>query len=106
MAKKENPFEIKTDLEYGGNRSANSAIIEALAEQCMKLDPENRRQSVNIPVTVCPNRGSASNIFLTMRRYLANSKNKEHKTAAFTSRGVYSTDSKKTYLGSRIWRIK
>lgn len=101
----ENPFEIKRDMEYTGNRS-NPKLLDALAEQLIKLNPENRQESVNIPLTVCENRGAAGNLFLTIRRYFSDHKNKSYRNMHFTSRGVFSMDGKKTYLGSRIWRVK
>lgn len=101
----DNPFAIMEDLEYAGNRS-NLHLLNSLAEQCMKLDPNNRAQSVNIPVTICPSRTAAANLFLQLRRQLSESKVKAMKEAHFTSRGIFSVDGKKTYLGSRIWRTK
>lgn len=105
VATSNNPFEIKTDLEFTGNRS-DMALLTALQDQVVKLDPNDRRQSVNIPLTVCSTRNTAANLVLTLRRNMEQSRDAVVKKMIITSRAILSLDGKKSYLGSRIWRVK
>lgn len=50
----DNPFELKNDLVFTGNRGNNNVLVSALLEQCLKLSPGDVRNSVNIPTTVAP----------------------------------------------------
>ena len=100
LSSKDNPFEIKTDLELSSSRT-NPQIMNALISQIMKLTPGDRRESVNIPLSVSSSRNAASALFLTLRRTM--DAGKHH--VALTSRGIWDISGKQ-YLGTRIWRLK
>lgn len=97
-----NPFSIKTDIVFCGNRSGMTAqYIEMLKEQVLQLKPGDKTTSVHIPVTICPTRNSASNLCLGLKRLLKS--NKATEKIYISSKSI--TDDKKTYLGSRVWRL-
>ena len=103
-SKSENPFEIMYDVVNTGVRGSTSPLIPILAAQVLKLEPGERRTSVNIPTTICPHENMATNLFLGLRRYFDGLGGHTSKMK-FTSKRIYSLDKKKVYLGTRIWRI-
>jgi hypothetical protein len=99
-----NPFEIKTDIEYSGQRQ-NQAMVSALVTQMIKLTID-KKESVNIPLQIADKANNSSNLFNVARKVCEEHKDKTVKNMVFISRAVYSIDGKKTYLRRRIWRIK
>lgn len=104
VIKSANPFEIKTDILFTGNHRIGNKDVTSLSEQALKLQTNNKQQSVNIPVNLYPTRSAASNLFLGMKRYITK-RGKTNTDIKFVSKSIYSDDKKKTYLGSRIWRV-
>ncbi len=101
-AVKSNPFEIMTDISATGVRGSSNVWIPALLEQVLKLEAGDLRSSVNIPITVAPEKNNASNLVLTLRRMMSENSNKAIRDITFISKTIYNT--KKEYVGTRIWR--
>jgi hypothetical protein len=102
VVKDSNLFEIKTDMMFSGNRvSRYKDLLPSLREQVLKLKPENKNVSVHIPLSVCPHKNAASNIVLYLRRQLKAEKATEKIYLACKT--LY--DDKKTYIGTRVWRL-
>ena len=103
MENNENPFEIKEDLELTRN-SSNLLMVNRMLDQLVKLEPNNKRQSISIPLTVCPSKREADNFIVTLRRVIDDSEDGTINDVTFTKRVIMSED-KTTYLGTRVWRL-
>jgi len=103
MENNENPFEIKEDLELTRN-SSSLLMVNKMLDQLLKLESNNKRQSINIPLTICPSKREADNFITTLRRVIEDSEDQLVNDVTFTKRTIMSED-KKTYLGTRIWRL-
>jgi hypothetical protein len=96
----ENPFAIEEGILLTG-RTGASIHLQQLTEVVKKL-PIDKNISVLIPITVCPNKKTAGNLVLGVRRLLSEDK-KTPKNFTITLKTF--TDAKKQYVNSRIWRI-
>ncbi len=97
-----NPFEIKTDMVLTGNRASGySEFLPLFKESILKLPVGDKKASVNIPITVCPDKNTAANLVLSAKRQLRTEKGLEK---------IYLTckvikDAKNNYLCTRVWRL-
>lgn len=99
---KVNPFAIKKDMTFTGNRSSvHAEFLPLLEEQVQKLVPGDKTTSVHIPVTICATRSQAANLVLNLKRKMNGGKKKGE--IYLTSKAIL--DAKKTYIGSRVWRL-
>lgn len=100
---KNNPFEIMTDVPVGRALGINDPKLDMLIEQLYRLTPNNKMESVNVPVTLYPTKKDAYNL-LRVAKYKIKTYNMADIT--LTIKTIVSSDSKKSYLGSRIFRLK
>ena len=101
---RDNPFEIKDDLMFTGTRGGeNNPLIQGLFEQVRKLPVGDIRVSVNIPITVAPEKKDASNLILQLRRLIENVTDKSDRNITFVTKAIYAHGTEK-YLGTRLWR--
>lgn len=101
----DNPFEIKTDMMFTGNRGGNvNPLVIALFNQIEKLPPGDIKHSINIPITVAGTAKEAANIVLNTRRFISELEDKSKRNITITLRAVYSDTEKKNYAGTRLWR--
>ena len=93
-----NLFEIEEGHVYHGNR-ANNPYVDLLIKQMIKL-PVDKTKSIFIPISVAPSKNSAQNLLLNAKRRIKVA----NRSAYYTLKTISSVD-KKSYLGSRIWRL-
>ncbi len=98
-----NPFEIRNDIPAGRVVGNDDPKIDMLIEQVYKLKAGDRMQSVNVPATLYPTRNDAYNL-LRIAKYKIKKNNMAE--IVLSIKTIISSDSKKSYLGSRIYRIK
>jgi len=99
---KQNPFAIMTDMSVTEARGGSSPWLPMLLEQVIKLDPNDARMSVNIPLTVAPNHKAASTLVLAVKRALG--ENRAYKGIEIKIKTI--PDANKKYVATRIWRVK
>jgi hypothetical protein len=95
-----NPFVIEEGVMLTG-RSGASIHLQQLTEAIRKL-PVDKNISVLLPITICPDKKTAGNLVLGVRRLLSEDK-KTPKNFTITLKTFH--DMKKNYVNSRIWRI-
>ena len=93
-----NLFQIEDGHHFVGNR-ANNIHVDMLADQLLKL-PVDKTKSIFIPLSVAANKNAAVNFFLAAKRRVY----KINKNSYYTARYIESPD-KKSYLGTRVWRL-
>ena len=102
-----NPFEIKDDITYSG-RGVDDYLVTALLEKVMELEPGDIRHSVCITTTHAPTKKDASNLFLNLKRVMANHPDKQYHKIVLVSKAVHEeippNSGTKVYAGTRIFR--
>lgn len=96
----QNPFEIMTDMSMS-RAGIPDENVTLFYTQIKKLQSGNKNQSVNIPTNLYPEKKDAYNL-IRMVRYVIK---QEKENIVLGVKSITSLD-KKTYLGTRVFRLQ